>query len=297
MLPQFRTAQPIGWGNVRSGMLLFLWGLFKKQVIADNLSLIANPLFTHPAGLSSGELLVGVLAFSFQIYGDFSGYTDMARGLAKLMGFDLRLNFALPYFARTPQEFWRRWHISLSEWLRDYLYIPLGGSRGGTFKTYRNLMLTMILGGLWHGAAWTFIVWGFIHGLIQVVYRTLGIDDRLNASRGAVIGTFWNVLAWALLMPQIALAWIYFRADGMHAADSIVLGVLRGDRLWLGAWTQLAFYVVPLFALEAIMRLAEGRFVYARLPFLMRYTLVVILVLANLALIAPIGQHFIYFDF
>jgi hypothetical protein len=238
-----------------------------------------------------------VLAFSFQIYGDFSGYTDMARGLAKLMGFDLSLNFALPYFARTPQEFWRRWHISLSEWLRDYLYIPLGGSRGGTFKTYRNLMLTMILGGLWHGAAWTFIVWGFIHGLIQVVYRTLGIDDRLNASRGAVIGTFWNVLAWALLMPQIALAWIYFRADGMHAADSIVLGVLRGDRLWLGAWTQLAFYVVPLFALEAIMRLAEGRFVYARLPFLMRYTLVVILVLANLALIAPIGQHFIYFDF
>lgn len=297
MLPQFRTPQPITMALVRSGCLLFLWGLFKKQVIADNLAPLANLVFANPDAHTSGELLVGVLAFSFQIYGDFSGYTDMARGLARLMGFDLRLNFALPYFARTPSEFWRRWHISLSEWLRDYLYISLGGNRGGRWKMYRNLMLTMLLGGLWHGAAWTFVIWGFLHGLIQVVYRAVGFDDWLSARSGQRHGWFWNLAAWMMLMPLIALTWIYFRAESVVQGNAIVLGMLRLDRLGAGAWSTLAFYALPLFCLEAVMRINDGRIAFARLPFIVRYTLVVVLILAILALSASSGQDFIYFDF
>ena len=159
--------------------MLFLWGFYKKVVIADNLAPISERVFSDPANAGPGEIFVGVLAFTFQIYCDFSGYSDMARGTARMLGFDLMLNFNMPYFARTPSEFWARWHISLSTWLRDYLYIPLGGNRLSPLLTYRNLMLTMLLGGLWHGAAWTFVAWGLFHGLILVIYRLAGADAAL----------------------------------------------------------------------------------------------------------------------
>ena len=299
MLPQFRQVLPITGPMVRFGATLFLWGLFKKIVIADNASAIANPIFHHPTGLSSGELLLGLLAFSFQIYCDFSGYTDMARGLAYLMGFELRLNFALPYFARTPSEFWRRWHISLSEWLRDYLYISLGGNRGAAWKTYRNLMLTMVLGGLWHGAAWTFIMWGFLHGLILVVYRVLGIDDRLERAqaRGGGARIAANMLSWAILMPLICVTWAYFRADTMAQANAMLLGILHVHGLTQGPWGLLGFYIVPLFAVEAVMRLGGERVRLSSMPFLVRYTAILTLLLAIMTLTASSGQQFIYFDF
>lgn len=295
MLPQFRAVQPITGTMVRHGIVLFLWGLFKKQVVADNLAIIANPVFHAPHGLTSGELLVGVLAFSFQIYGDFSGYSDMARGLAALMGFDLRINFALPYFSRTPSEFWRRWHISLSQWLRDYLYIALGGNRGKAWKTYRNLMVTMVLGGLWHGAAWTFILWGFLHGLVLVIYRIARIDELVFRQDDA----WWrDLLAWAVLMPVIALTWTYFRADSLTSGTAIVTGILAGRGLAIGPWGALAFYALPLFAVEAVMRLGEERsLTLGRVPFLLRYTALVVLVLANVVLVASTEQQFIYFDF
>lgn len=295
MLPQFRHVQTVSWALARQGMVLFLWGLFKKQVVADNLAVLANPVFHAPHGLSSGELLVGVLAFSFQIYGDFSGYSDMARGLAALMGFDLRINFALPYFSRTPSEFWRRWHISLSQWLRDYLYIALGGNRGGAWNTCRNLMLTMVLGGLWHGAAWTFIVWGFLHGLILVLYRVARVDDYVFRADRTWLRA---IAAWAVLMPLIALTWTYFRANGVETGNTIVAGILGLHGLAQGPWATFAFYALPLFAVEAAMRLAEDRgFAFVRLPYLLRHTAVVVLVLANLVLVASAGQQFIYFDF
>lgn len=160
LLPQFAVVRKITADGLRTGLILFVWGLFKKVVIADNLAPIANEVFANPGNFSAGELSVGVLAFTFQIYCDFSGYSDMARAIARMLGFDLMLNFNIPYVARTPSEFWRRWHISLSTWLRDYLYIGLGGNKRGNAVTYRNLILTMLLGGLWHGAAWTFIAWG-----------------------------------------------------------------------------------------------------------------------------------------
>ena len=165
LFPQFMKPRSITWERWREGMWLIFWGLFKKVVVADNVATIVKAVFgpydgsapSHLVPHDGLRLLIGVYAFAFQIYGDFSGYSDIARGTARLMGFNIMLNFNLPYFATSPSDFWQRWHISLSTWLRDYLYIPLGGNRHGEKKTYRNLSLTMLLGGLWHGAAWTFL--------------------------------------------------------------------------------------------------------------------------------------------
>ena len=184
LMPQFETVRPFDrQTSSLTGALLFAWGLYQKIVIADNVAPIANAVFNSPAHHTAGATLAAVLAFTVQIYCDFCGYSNMARGLARCLGFDLMINFNQPYFARSPSEFWQRWHISLSRWLRDYLYIPLGGNRGGRLKMYRNLMITMLLGGLWHGASWTFVAWGAFHGAIQVLYRALRIDSLVEGSR------------------------------------------------------------------------------------------------------------------
>ena len=171
LLPQVASRRPFNLDQFYAGAYLIFWGLVKKVVVADNLALVVNELFGRSRSLDGGLALLAIYAFAFQIYADFSGYTDIARGVAKCLGFELALNFKLPYFATSPKDFWDRWHISLSHWLRDYLYISLGGSRRGTLLTYRNLMLTMILGGLWHGAAWTFVIWGLYQGVLLVSHR------------------------------------------------------------------------------------------------------------------------------
>src|SRR5262249_2644381 len=156
-LPQINRRKRFNWDRAQYGVQLFLIGLFKKAVIADHLGSLVDPVFKSPAAFGSGAVWLAVLSYAVQIYCDFSGYSDMALGTAHLLGFRLPRNFRMPYFAADISAFWQRWHISLSSWLRDYVYIPLGGSRGGTWKTYRNLLLTMLLGGLWHGANWTFV--------------------------------------------------------------------------------------------------------------------------------------------
>jgi D-alanyl-lipoteichoic acid acyltransferase DltB (MBOAT superfamily) len=171
LLPQIQRPRRITYSMLRSGAWLILLGYFKKVVLADNMAPFTKQLFEHPQSMHGAEVLFGIYAFAFQIYGDFSGYSDIARGLSNLMGFDLMLNFERPYFAANPADFWRRWHISLSTWLRDYLYIPLGGNREGTARTYRNLLITMFLGGLWHGAAWHFVAWGVFHGVLLCGHR------------------------------------------------------------------------------------------------------------------------------
>ncbi len=192
LLPQFQKCRTITYDDIRQGVWLITWGLYQKMVVADNLSRIVNAAFAPysaagatPVVPEDGlRLLIAVYAYAVQIYCDFAGYTDIARGTARLLGFDVMLNFNLPYFARNPSDFWRRWHISLSTWLRDYLYIPLGGNRHGTWQTCRNLMLTMVLGGLWHGAAWTFVLWGAFHGSLLVIYRAiLALKDKWSYPR------------------------------------------------------------------------------------------------------------------
>jgi alginate O-acetyltransferase complex protein AlgI len=173
-MPQITNPRPKESGQFAEGLYHVLIGLFKKVVIADNMATIVNTVFTTSTSeLSGSECLVGVYAFAFQIYGDFSGYSSIAQGLARWMGFSLMTNFRMPYFAVSPSDFWRRWHISLSQWLRDYLYIYLGGSRHGRWMTYWNLLLTMVLGGLWHGAGWTFLAWELFHGLLLCGYRLI----------------------------------------------------------------------------------------------------------------------------
>ncbi|MEO0660529.1 MAG: MBOAT family O-acyltransferase, partial [Planctomycetota bacterium] len=175
LLPQIESPRSVTASKVQAGLWLLVWGYFKKTVIADQAQVIAGPLFAADASTLSGlEPFTAVLAFTIHIYCDFSGYSDIARGLAKLMGFEFMLNFRLPYFATGPSDFWNRWHVSLSTWLRDYLYIPLGGNRGGHLSTYRNQFLVMALGGLWHGAAWPYVLWGSYHGVLLVIERERG---------------------------------------------------------------------------------------------------------------------------
>jgi D-alanyl-lipoteichoic acid acyltransferase DltB (MBOAT superfamily) len=201
---------------------LILLGLFKKVAIADPVSGIANRAFSTYSHAGSLELLIGMVAFAIQIYGDFSGYTDIARGVSRLFGIELVRNFEQPYLSRNITEFWRCWHMSLSSWLHDYLYVPLGGNRNGRLQTYRNLMVTMLLGGLWHGASWTFVVWGGLHGSMLSVHRAMGG----YVPRGDVKKIRWrNVPGILFTFTCVSLAWIFFRAQDFSQAAGYLAGL------------------------------------------------------------------------
>jgi alginate O-acetyltransferase complex protein AlgI len=216
-LPQFeRDRTRPDWDETRRAVFLILLGLFKKIAIADMLAPYVNNAFASPKTTSFVGLLVGAWAFGFQIYGDFSGYSDIARGSAYLLGIDLPENFNQPYFSRSITEFWRRWHISLSNWLRDYLYIPLGGNRGREVATYRNLMLVMLIGGLWHGAATTFVVWGGLHGLYLCTERRFTSVAREDYRRPWSLRR--DLVRTVFTFQLVSLAWVFFRAPSITGA-------------------------------------------------------------------------------
>mgnify|MGYP001455695425 CR=1 FL=1 len=229
LIPQLQTRRPIlTKDHIYDGLWLILWGLYKKM-IADNLANVVNNIFgpydilKTPISVPEDGLriLVGILAYTIQIYCDFSGYTDMARGLGKLMGFNTMLNFDLPYISKTPQEFWRRWHISLSTWLRDYLYIPLGGNKCSRGRLYYNVFMTMLLGGLWHGAAWTFVLWGAYHGLLQVIYKFFSIREEKKQF------PWWsNVFHGIITFNLVAYGWMLFRAKNMTTVVYFTLSII-----------------------------------------------------------------------
>lgn len=300
---QFVSPRRITAQGLKSGSLLFLWGMYKKVVIADNLAPITNDVFSRVSTATTGELVVGILAFAFQIYGDFSGYTDMARGLARMMGFELMLNFKLPYFSRTPSEFWERWHISLSSWLRDYLYISLGGNRGGILFTYRNLFLTMLLGGLWHGAAWTFVAWGAFHGMILVLYRLADIDRRVMPrvemwmSSNPVAGWSANIALWALMSTLTLVGWLFFRAPDMESVGRYFVGLFSGFDMSSSHWGAIAFYALPLMAVQAWQRWTGKLEFLAAAPSLVRLNLILFLVYSLVFLAPKEAADFIYFAF
>jgi alginate O-acetyltransferase complex protein AlgI len=308
LLPQFETRRRWNAEKARDGTLLFLWGLYKKTVIADNLAPIVNAAFAAPAESSPAFMLLGVLGFAAQIYCDFSGYSDMARGLARMLGFELMVNFNLPYFSRTPSEFWRRWHISLSSWLRDYLYVPLGGNRGGAIRTYRNLFLTMLLGGLWHGAAWTFIVWGAFHGAILAFYRALSIDSMIERAKGSG-ALIVNLIAWGVMSILTLVGWTFFRAQSLPDAFVALDRAFRFDSLRTLSDVPEASLVLSLTAPLIIANVANRFFAPAlrglaaetrmagAIPYLVRVSAVLTLVCAAAFLSAEGQQDFIYFDF
>ena len=217
-LPQMQRSLRLSWDRAKIGIPLILVGVTKKLLVADRLAIFVDPVFRTPAVFSGRTIATAVVAYSLQIYCDFSGYTDIAIGVAKIIGFDLPENFNMPYLARSITEFWRRWHITLSEWLRDYLYIPLGGNRRGTTRTYINLMLTMLLGGLWHGASWTFIVWGLLHGVGLAVHK-LWVRHRPNIPVPRFVGPF---VGWALTYTFVCVGWVFFRAPSLASAGEIL---------------------------------------------------------------------------
>jgi alginate O-acetyltransferase complex protein AlgI len=218
-LPQIRQRKHWDWARLQLGVQFFLMGLFKKLAIADRMAMFADPVFEHPEYYRTTAVWLAVLAYALQIYCDFSGYTDMALGTAHMLGFKLAKNFDMPYASANVSEFWRRWHISLSSWLRDYLFIPLGGSRGGGWQTNRNLMITMTLGGLWHGASWTFVVWGIIHGAVLIGHRHFRAFSQARPRFDSLLASApGTALRIGLTFTTVSLAWIFFRATTFSTA-------------------------------------------------------------------------------
>jgi alginate O-acetyltransferase complex protein AlgI len=217
-LPQLSNGIHFSRDNFLMGGYLFGQGLMKKVVVADSMALVVDKVYAAPLLYSSPTIWLAVLSYSIQIYFDFSGYSDMAMGVARLFGIQLPMNFNLPYTAASLSEFWQRWHISLSTWLRDYLYIPLGGNRKGAVRTYVNLMITMLLGGLWHGASWNFVFWGGLHGTGLVVERLLNGAKSMEAKRIDEIKTWFHVIITFLL---VTFAWVFFRSPSLHITREI----------------------------------------------------------------------------
>ncbi len=286
LLPQFQSPPPFRLRNLTDGLSLFLVGLFKKLALANYLSLYVERIYENPRAYGAPALILATFAFAWQIFFDFSGYTDMARGVAKMMGFNLILNFNNPYLATGLGEFWSRWHISLSTWFRDYVYIPLGGNRRGTLATYRNLFITFLISGIWHGANWTFAIWGILHAVGVMLTREL---ERSAAYRERVP----RVVKQAGVFAYVCFAWIFFRAASLSDAMLIV------RRIFSAGWENPQIPAMML-ALVGLIWIYEFLF-ESRLRGLLAYgavrvSLAVFMVL-YLCVCASGGGAFIYFQF
>ena len=227
LMPQITSPKRFDEKNAAYGLRLILWGLYKKMVVADNLAVFVDRVFGNVRGYAGCSLILAAVFFSVQIYCDFSGYSDIARGSAKLLGIDLMENFRSPYFSSSVREFWSRWHISLSTWFRDYVYIPLGGNRKGKFRTVLNNLITFLVSGMWHGANLTFIVWGGIHGLAQVLENVLGLN-RKPKREPRKKGTLRRILGVPFVFAFVTLAWIFFRADSLQDALYVLAHLFTG---------------------------------------------------------------------
>ena len=227
LLDQFNHEYKFEYNRVKSGLLLMLWGFFQKLVIADRVAILVNTVFNDYKSYSGFTLLFASILFAVQIYCDFSSYSDIAIGSARVMGFDLMQNFKSPYFSKSIAEFWRRWHISLGGWFREYLYFPLGGSRKGKIKKYRNLMIVFLTSGLWHGAGWNFIIWGFLHGFYQIAGMELKplrdkLVNKFNIKRGSL---YHKIYQCTIVFILVDFAWIFFRANTFSDAVGIIKGM------------------------------------------------------------------------
>jgi len=296
ILPQMHALPIPTWDNAKHGFVLITAGVFKKT-LADLLAIPAAAAFDGAESVSLIETWTGVLAFAGQIYGDFAGYTDMAIGLALLLGFRIPLNFRLPYFAVSPVEFWRRWHISLSSWLRDYLYISLGGNRNN--RRWRNVMVTMLLGGLWHGAAWTFVVWGAFHGLLIAASHALSKVKALALFQ-APTSRWLNLAKWAMTFYLVLLGWVLFRAPDLSSAVDI-LGVMHGFGGDLPAALSNAQIVLLLTAAVLLVMHLMDYFVIKKSDWLearpwLLWTLLIVVQTLCLMIGEP-SDEFIYFQF
>ncbi len=304
LLPQIQTRRFFNYQQAVEGCRLILWGMFKKIVIADSLATVVNQMYEAPSEYNGLSLLFGMLAFSFQIYGDFSGYSDIAMGSAKLLGFELLSNFRFPYFSRDIAEFWRRWHISLSSWFKDYVYIPLGGSKEGKFKAFRNTIIIFLLSGFWHGASWNFIVWGGIHacGFLPLLFLD---RNRKNVSDTvAQQSLFPSAKEWGqmlLTFTFVTIAWVFFRAhtltDAINYLKLMTQGLLtenlfqniadsKGKRIFL--------YIIPIVLGDWYFRRNERQLKQFRYKYLF-YFMISLVILYHF--LNAKSDSFIYFQF
>ncbi len=252
---QLDEKRHFSYAMAQTGIFMITLGLVKKVVFADNLALIADPVFNSPEAASGLTTLIAVYAFAFQIYFDFSGYTDIAIGVALLLGFQFPKNFNHPYVALSIQDFWRRWHMTLSRWLRDYLYISLGGNRKGSWKTQRNLFLTMFLGGLWHGASWNFAIWGVLHGVYLAIERKISQYPFLSWN---LENRFVRLIKWLMVFNLVCFAWIFFRAEDFNQSVQIISNILNITN----GLKASDFYSYSLFAVIALMLIHQLTYRY-----------------------------------
>ncbi|MBQ3075703.1 MAG: MBOAT family protein [Clostridia bacterium] len=302
-LPQLDEDRNISLKNLEAGLQYFVFGLFKKIVIADHLSVGVDAVFNAPENYSGLSVLFAVIAYSIQIYCDFSGYSDMAIGSAKALGFDLPRNFNMPYISKNVTEFWKRWHISLSSWLMEYLYFSLGGNRRGKVRTYINLLLTMLLGGLWHGAAWTFVVWGALHGAALCVHKLwMKWTGHGKNYEGTLLG---NLASAILTYAFVIFCWIFFKAPTFSGAFAVIRGIITWQKgiFYISSWTVVGIALVVLCTAVALIRSAknktkpEGFYPVANLNTVWGLTLLIVALGITLGLAYTGSNPFIYFQF
>ncbi|MCF7919781.1 MAG: MBOAT family protein [Candidatus Cloacimonetes bacterium] len=305
LLPQFRQQHQFRYRNVSDGLKLMLWGFFKKVVIADRLALLVNTIYRDPEHYSGFPLLIAVYFFSFQIFCDFSAYSDIAVGSARVLGYDLTENFHRPYFARNIKEFWHRWHISLTSWFRDYVFIPLGGNRVSPLQFYYNIIVVFLLSAFWHGANWTFLFWGFLHG---IYYIFTDLIERLNSKffhlniQNRVIKLFDVLLTFHL----VTFAWIFFRAGSLNKAFLIIRKISSGIKInWQDAWglttIQLTIALVSLAIMLGVQIFQEKRGslreYILRYPLMVRYGIYLALIIYIFSAGLFTNDKFLYFQF
>jgi D-alanyl-lipoteichoic acid acyltransferase DltB (MBOAT superfamily) len=299
LLPQFEIKRHFDSNFAMSGVYLIIWGLFKKVVIADNCAFFVNQIFNNSAGFSSSELFLGAVLFAFQIYGDFSGYSDIAIGVARLFGFSLMVNFSFPYFSRNIAEFWRRWHISLSTWFRDYLYIPLGGSRGKRLLQIRNVMIVFLVSGFWHGANWTFIIWGCIHAMLFLPLLLFNVN-RTHVSHDKI--SLVQLPKMTLTFLLVTLAWIFFRADNASHAMNFIIDIFSFERmsvqLFYTTSKSLLFSLIILFSILILLTFEFISFQKQKKEVILTpYMAVFISILITFMGVFKNPSDFIYFQF
>lgn len=301
LIPQFLRQRTFDPGAASDGFRQILWGFFKKVVIADNCAFIVDACFADPAGMQPLFLVIGLVCFAFQIYCDFSGYSDIAIGTARLLGFNLMQNFAYPYFSRDIAEFWRRWHISLSTWFRDYVYIPLGGSYSSKWKRIRNILITFVVSGFWHGANWTFVFWGFLHGLYYIPLMLTGGQKRHKGplAEGRLLPTFRTAGMMLLTFLLTLVAWTFFRATSINEAFEYLGSIFTGSGT-NGVQRMTTLFVVLMIAgmlvIEWIQRSKPHGLEIASFPIVARWSTYVLLIAVCLWFYGE-QQAFIYFQF
>ncbi len=309
LLPQLSKVHEFSWERVKIGLRLMLWGFFKKIVLADNLAVIVDQSYHAPQASSGAALLLATYCFAFQIYYDFSGYTDIARGASKIFGIDLMQNFRQPYFSRSIVEFWQRWHISLSTWFRDYLYLPLGGARVAPFRWVSNILVVFLLSGLWHGANWTFVVWGALHGAAYLFVKATH-SKRKKLMEAVFLDRFLivrRIINMALVFNFVSFAWIFFRAKSVTDAGIVISKIYQSIvscDLWANLsqqsfdmiiWIGLIIFIE--FGQKIEEKVSFGHDAPVRLPIFLRWSIYYLAFFVILTLGNFHSQQFIYFQF